>query len=144
MSEVTLTLPMPPSVNQLYTGKNRRIQPAYAAWINEAGWRVNEQRGKGNRLRLPKNTWYWTDIRLPENHLGDSDNRLKAMHDLLWKMDVTPDDKWLLGGTYMRCADVEPGTCVVTASAVEGPRMRRWEQIRLLAERMIIAEAAVT
>lgn len=140
---LTLTLPMPPSVNGLYArskaGVSKSVQ--YAAWLDEAGWRINEQR-KGQKW-LPKASWYWTDIRLPHSHLGDSDNRLKAVHDLLHQMGVTPDDKWLLGGTYMRCHEVEPGKIVVSARSYDTANLNQWEQIRALAERMLVADTVV-
>ncbi|MBF9050655.1 hypothetical protein GTA62_14625 [Roseobacter sp. HKCCD9010] len=137
MTEFTITLPMPPSVNQLYTGmgKNRRKHPNYSAWCNEAGWRMNEQKSAGAFGSLLPDVWYWTDVSLPENHLGDSDNRLKALHDLLHEMGATPDDKWLLGGTFMRCPDVVSGTCVVHAVSVPGGAKAQMDQLRFLAER---------
>ena len=120
MSQFLLTLPLPPSVNRLYTGigKNTRMTAKCRAWYDEAGWRINEARAQSQYKPLPAETWYWTDLRLPQNHLGDCDNRVKAVNDLLHKLGATPDDRWLLGGTYMRCADVDAGTCQVTARAV--------------------------
>ena len=134
---ITLTLPIPPSVNGLWVRTNGGVSKSvqYNAWLQEAGWRINEQR-KGQKW-LPGGVWYWTDIRLPHSHLGDSDNRIKAVHDLLHSMGVTPDDKWLLGGTYMRCHSVDPGTIVVSVKPVPGGQMNDWEQIRLIAEQMI-------
>lgn len=142
-SEATIIIPMPPSVNDLYTGygKGRRKNAKYVAWLTEAGWRINEARAAGRLTGIKKKSWYWTDIRLPQNHLGDSDNRLKTVHDLLHKNGITPDDKWLLGGTYMRCKDVEAGTCVVVATSVDTDDLSRWGQIKLIADQMVKAEA---
>lgn len=139
VGETRVILPIPPSVNNLYTGmgKARRKNGKYAAWSDEAGWRINEARSKGTCRNIKRGCWYWTDIRLPEHHAGDSDNRLKALHDLLHTMGVTPDDKWLLGGTYIRSSDVDSGTCVVSAVSVESANLSRWEQIRFIADRMI-------
>lgn len=146
MSEATITMPLPPSVNNLWIGMGhgRRKHPTYVAWLDEAGWRINQARAGGRCRNLPPDTWYWTDIRLPHTHLGDSDNRLKAVHDLLHGMGVTPDDKWLLGGTYMRCHDVEPGCCIVSARAVPDARMSQWEQIRFIADRMLQPRGVVS
>jgi hypothetical protein len=137
-AQFTLTLPMPPSVNGLYVGmgKARRRAPVYAAWYDEAGWRINEEKAAGRFKALTSKTWYWTDVRLPVNHIGDSDNRLKALHDLLHTMGATPDDKWLIGGTYMRCPDVVSGTCVVHARSVPGGPVEHMEQVRFIAERL--------
>lgn len=132
-----LTLPIPPTVNRLHisTANGKRRAPAYVAWREEAGWRINEARAKGLWKPLPEG-WYWTDIRLPHSHLGDSDNRIKALHDILHEMGVTPDDKWLLGGTYMRCPDVEPGTIEVQAIALSDPRMSPHDQVKHIAARI--------
>lgn len=132
----TLTLPMPPSVNALYvgTGQSKRKTPEHTSWRDEAGWRINEARARGEFRPLTADCWYWTDLRLPENHLGDSDNRLKALHDLLHGMGATPDDKWLLGGTFMRSPDVVSGTCVIHARSVPGGAPEVVEQARMLAE----------
>jgi hypothetical protein len=142
--EFTLTLPMPPSVNGLYIGmgKARRRAPKYAAWFDEAGWRLNEARASGRFTPLAPECWYWTDLRLPMNHIGDSDNRLKAMHDLLHEMGATPDDRWLIGGTYMRCPEVHSGTCVLHAMSVPGGPVEHVEQARFIATRLAGAETA--
>lgn len=140
MAEVRLILPMPPSVNALLTNSKhggRRKSPVYAAWLTEAGWRINAAKAAGELQTLAPKKWYWTDVRLPRNHLGDSDNRLKALHDILCDYGITPDDKWLLGGTYMRCDRVAPSTCEVAARTVSGASMNEWDEIKLLAERMI-------
>lgn len=139
MKSFTLTLPLPTSVNQLYIGKGKtkRLHPNAAGWKNEAGWRINEARAAGKYKPLPSNIWYWTDILLPRNHLGDSDNRLKVLHDLLHEMGATPDDKWLFGGTYMRSDDVISGTCRVTATALSQDMNKdTWRAIRWLADQM--------
>ena len=139
VTELTLTLPIPPSVNALHIGaaKGRRRSPAYIGWLNEAGWRIAEARGKHGPRNLPAERWYWTDIRLPHTHVGDTDNRLKALHDLLHEMGVTPDDKWLLGGTYMRCPQVEPGHVEVHARSLAGSRLTSIEQLRIMAEAVL-------
>mgnify|MGYP000185409193 CR=1 FL=1 len=52
-SSFSLTLPLPPSVNRLYTGQgvNKRLTPQHSAWRSEAGWRMNEARGIGGGVR---------------------------------------------------------------------------------------------
>ncbi|WP_422049898.1 hypothetical protein [Shimia sp.] len=133
-----VTLPLPPSVNSLYQCRGKAMQktPKCKAWFDEAGWRMNEARAGGRFKPLPPEVWYWTDVRLPENHLGDSDNRLKALHDLLHMMGATPDDRWLLGGTYMRCSDVVSGTCEVAAISVP-QGIKTWnEEVQLLARQI--------
>jgi len=130
---------MPPSVNNLHVGngKAKRRTPHYVSWIKEAGWRINEQRAKGAFRALKPDCWYWTDIRLPENHLGDTDNRKKALHDLLVEMPATPDDRWLLGGTYMRSADIASGTCEIAAVSLPGGVKQRSEELELIARRVL-------
>lgn len=121
----SVTLPMPPSANAIWRwngGQGVSKAPKYTAWINEAGWRMNEARAKGLWKPLAPDTWYWTDMLFSYAHKGDSDNRIKAIHDLLHSMGATPDDKWLMGGTYMRSHDLAPDMCQVTArSCPDGP-----------------------
>jgi hypothetical protein len=117
-------------------GKARRRTPKYAAWCDEAGWRINEARAAGRFKRLPADCWYWTDIQLPLNHIGDSDNRLKALHDLLHAMQVTPDDRWLYGGTYMRSACVASGECRVNLMSMGEEVSEAGDQVLLLAQRL--------
>ncbi len=145
-AKFTLCLPLPPSVNNLYVGRGKatRKTPKCAAWFDEAGWRMNESRAAGGYQPLTAGEWYWTDVLLPENHLGDSDNRLKALHDLLHQMGATPDDRWLLGGTYMRCPDVASGTCVVSAVSIPGGVKSHAEEVRVLAERIAASSHAPT
>jgi hypothetical protein len=140
-AEFTITIPMPPSVNGLYRGmgKNRRRTPKYAEWADEAGWRLNEARAKGEFRPLTAERWYWTDVALPANHIGDSDNRLKALHDLLHSMGATPDDRWLLGGTYMRSETVLPGTCRVHAMSIADAPEDAEREIQMIASRVIAA-----
>lgn len=141
IAEFTITIPMPPSVNGLYRGmgKNRRRTPKYAAWADEAGWRLNEARARGEFRPLTAERWYWTDVALPANHIGDSDNRLKALHDLLHGMGATPDDRWLLGGTYMRSETVLPGTCRVHAVSIGGAPEDAAREIQMITSRIVEA-----
>lgn len=103
---------------------------------------MNAARAAGDFSQLTPECWYWTDVRLPENHLGDSDNRLKALHDLLVEMQATPDDRWLLGGTYMRCTTVLSGTCEVAARSVPGGAPEMQDQARMIAEALCEPSAA--
>lgn len=140
MHEFTVTLPLPTSVNNLHTGNGDKFRrtSAYNAWRDEAGWRLNEARAKGLYSPLPEG-WYWTDVALPQNHLGDSDNRLKAVHDLLHSMGATPDDRWLLGGTYMRSPDVVSGTCRIHAVSLGECPGDALAEVRFLSARIIAA-----
>lgn len=135
MTAFQIEIPLPPSVNRLWQGhgKNKRRRPEYTQWINEAGWRINAAKAKGAFKALPDGAWYWTDVRFPLNHLGDSDNRLKALHDVLCEMQATPDDEWLLGGTYQRCASVPGGLCRVGAVSLGGDAAQASMKIQQIA-----------
>lgn len=92
MNEVTLTLPLPPSANNLFAnakkGHGRYITPAYKAWREEAGWSLQTQRP--GKIVGP----FDLHIVLPKMPKGsDASNRLKPLEDLLVAHGVTDDDQ---------------------------------------------------
>lgn len=114
-----LSLPMPTSVNMFYSPSFRK-KPAYRAWISEAGWSVCAQRASSGVFRIASG-WYCTHIQFPFSCSIDVDNGIKAVHDLLVNMQLTPDDKWLWGGSYARSYDVPDGMCdVLVCEHIEG------------------------
>lgn len=80
---ISFTLPVPPSTNQLYSGRRFKT-PTYKAWINEAGWEV-----KLRNIQPIKGPFHLT-IYLPGKM--DLDN-LKAIPDLLVSMGIIEDDR---------------------------------------------------
>lgn len=87
---VHLTLPYPPSANRLwrYVG-GRAIKSAdYRRWLEEAAWRVVEQ--KPQRLRGR----YCLSIHAcpPDHRRRDVDNLIKPLSDALAQAGVVADD----------------------------------------------------
>lgn len=93
---VTVVLPVPPSLNNLYptnrrTGK-RFPSSQYQRWRRAAMARLLEQ-WRELRPALPVTGARTIRIRLPQNTRGDVDNRAKAPLDFLAKNGVTNDDR---------------------------------------------------
>jgi len=106
MSEyASYRLPTPPSVNALWRprlahigGKTRAIikkRPAYAQWLQEAGWEIAAQRSKQRRLS-PGKPIRATYLIEPPKALRDLDNYLKAINDAAVKFGVIEDDSLIV------------------------------------------------
>jgi len=110
---VTLTLPIPPSVNGLYrnvAGRGRVKTRKYEAWCSAAGWELEIQRA--GQIKGP----YEAAITLPPVR-GDIDNRAKALLDLLVAHGVTGDDRLCRSLTVKRAGT--GSWCLVEVRAVE-------------------------
>jgi len=107
-----LTLPVPPSTNNLFVnvrGRGRRKSDEYRAWLHEAGLKLNLQRPQ------PVSGPVHVTIRIPDIARGDLDNRIKASLDLLVKHRLIEDDSMVAsihvsryGGAEMQ-VEVRPG-----------------------------------
>ena len=88
---VTLTLPLPPSVNGLWAnGKTRRFRTQiYDDWINEAGWQLKIQRPA--KLKGPVSINYEFEEPKTKRKM-DLANREKAATDLLVAHGVIEGD----------------------------------------------------
>lgn len=118
-----LTLPLPPSTNNLFatvwrkskkTGKRVPLRIAakkYAAWKDAAGWTLKTQ--ERWRLGGPVNV----AIYLPLKMAGDIDNRVKAILDLLVKFDWIDDDKNVRSLSVARSEAVSATDCRVYVEA---------------------------
>jgi hypothetical protein len=104
---VTLDLPLPTSVNELFVpaagrqkGKGRqRVKTAqYRAWLDAAGWAMKPQlqaQGAGVMPDIPTFGRHWALwVRLNIDHQGDVTNRIKALEDFLVAWNVTVGDQW--------------------------------------------------
>lgn len=112
MTAMTYRLPMPPSVNKLYSnvpGKGRVLTARYRTWRRAA---MNElltqprERIEGPvtlRLLLPR-----------AKRKGDASNRFKAVEDILVHMGLIDDDRFVESGSFA-WADVPE--CQVTVEA---------------------------
>lgn len=100
MTELTVDIPMPPSVNHMYANvKNygRVKTKEYKNWINEAQWMLVAQRNKGG-----KHTCLKGDVEVilrayrPANKRRDLDNILKPVMDLLTSTKTIEDDRQIV------------------------------------------------
>jgi Holliday junction resolvase RusA-like endonuclease len=87
---VIITLPLPPSVNGLFAGMQRRhLSPEYKAWRIEAGYELNLQRP---RKCLGKVALAFEVREPPTRRAEDLSNRLKACEDLLVSHGIIEGD----------------------------------------------------
>lgn len=92
---ISITVPVPPSVNQLYKNvpKIGRVKTKhYVNWMHEAGWKLKLQRpgrigGAVMMIVSVEHSW----------DRGDIDNRVKPLFDLLVRHNVIDDDSKVVG-----------------------------------------------
>lgn len=66
----------------------------FQAWETSAWWQVKQQAGK---FKLPDPSYWGTALFIPRCKTRvDCDNVAKAVHDMLKKTDVVPDDRFLV------------------------------------------------
>jgi Holliday junction resolvase RusA-like endonuclease len=87
---IVATLPMPPSVNQLYANVGRRRVKTKVArnWHRDASWRIALE-GRGRWIKGP----WRIHVVLPRSMRGDCDNRLKPILDAAVASGVVIDDR---------------------------------------------------
>lgn len=108
---VSLTLPMPPSVNGLWAnGKTRRYRTQnYEDWINEAGWKLKEQRPAKLKGQVTLSYIFAEPKGKRKMDLG---NREKAMTDLLVTHGIIEaDDHTIVRRINLAWGRVE-GVCI--------------------------------
>ena len=93
---LTFDLPMPPSVNAMFSnvaGRGRVKTKVYRAWIAEAGWMLVAQRNQqGPHRRIDDAVRVEVDAYRPASRRRDLDNILKALLDLLTHTQTIKDD----------------------------------------------------
>jgi crossover junction endodeoxyribonuclease RusA len=94
----TLTIPAPPSVNNLFSNsvRGRFKTPKYKAWLQEAGWRIREQMAADGCDRVPGRVVVMIGVERT-NLRADLDNQAKAVLDLLTAHHVIDDDRFVTG-----------------------------------------------
>lgn len=88
---VRILLPVPVSVNAIYSprkGGGLRLSDAYSTWIQDAGWRLIQQRPGRIAGR------YHLTVRIPDECGADLDNLIKATSDLLQLHGVVRNDRF--------------------------------------------------
>lgn len=111
-SEFELTLPLPPSTNNLFKTVQhggRAKAGSYRDWIKTAGWNIEQLQIAPLRGR------YELTIMLPAAMRGDISNRIKAVEDLLVAHRLTDDDSRCDAVIARRHERIAPKTCVVVA-----------------------------
>lgn len=111
----TVTLPLPPSTNNLYVnvGKGRKPSKEYAAWTKQAILETYAQVPAASRVEgIPSIV-----IQVPAAMPGDIDNRIKAILDCLVKARRIDDDKYIWSITITRCNLLHDGARVTVESA---------------------------
>ena len=116
---IRLTLPIPPSVNELYLnnagrGRHRRVAPVYTDWR----WRALIALKAQIVEPIESGKWRMT-LRLPRAMRGDCSNRIKAVEDFLVANKITPDDRHNDHPEAFRDDAVPAGQCVVEVSSLD-------------------------
>ena len=115
---ISLTLPLPPSVNGLYANvpKAGRVKTArYKAWLAEAGWEVKRQILTPPMILGPVRVC----IRVSgSGKRGDLDGRIKAVLDLLTVQRIWRDDRQV-EELHTRFADIEGAEVTIEELPVE-------------------------
>jgi Holliday junction resolvase RusA-like endonuclease len=92
MTSVTITIPLPPSVNKAWSnvpGKGRVKTNDYKRWETEAGWLARSQYVGKPPITGAVHVAIW--LHRPRGRC-DIDNRIKPILDLLVKAGVLADD----------------------------------------------------
>lgn len=115
LSGFTVTLPLPPSTNNLFItrGKRRVRSPEYEEWLTFARHALRSQGPD------PVVGRYAFLIALPALVAGDCSNRIKAPEDLLVKEGLTPDDRHADVVVAHRCKSVSGVACIVTVVPIQ-------------------------
>ncbi|WP_162651573.1 RusA family crossover junction endodeoxyribonuclease [Lentilitoribacter sp. Alg239-R112] len=111
-----IELPMPPSVNVMYSNarKSRIKSPAYRTWLQEAGLLLNTQHPKP----ISGAVEVYIVLVAQSKHRQDADNRVKAVLDLLTTHKIIEDDSSdYVKDLRVRWMDSGPA-CVVTISSI--------------------------
>lgn len=121
MGFVSYQLSTPPSVNKLWKprvtkqgGRTKAIitkRPAYAIWLETAGWEIASQR-QGNRPMKDGHRCKATYLIERPKRSRDLDNYLKALNDALVRFGVIKDDS-LIEHIEARFADNVKGVIIM-------------------------------
>lgn len=93
LTPYSFSIPVPPSTNHLFAGvgKKRIKTKKYKAWLNTAGWKIQEQ----SPHCVPGDVAITLHIKRP-NDFADIDNRLKSSLDLFVNMGLIEDDRFVV------------------------------------------------
>ena len=94
MTSVTLTIPLPPSLNNIFFNRphgGRSKTTEYKNWVELASWEIRKQRPK----MIEGDAAIHLTIERP-NAQSDLDNRIKAVLDALQKAGVLKNDRQIV------------------------------------------------
>lgn len=116
---VFLSIPVPPSVNELFKNKasgGRAKNSRYVNWLGHASWVLRTQ--NPHKITGPTIIVATVERNRPR---GDIDNRTKAVLDLLVEQDVIEDDSLVeaVAWSWTRGGDDLCHVCVLPAQMVE-------------------------
>jgi crossover junction endodeoxyribonuclease RusA len=116
---IVLTLPFPPSTNNLFrnAGKRRIKTDRYTRWITEAGWWLSFH----NVPRLSGPYALALTLHPPTRAARDLDNFVKAVSDLLVAHEVIDGDH-LARRIVLEWSDIppaKPGSVTITLEAAQ-------------------------
>lgn len=117
---LSITLPLPPSTNRIWRVARGRIHRSteYLDWIETATRIIRDDGIEPNAV----SGRYWLSLAIPFGDRADADNRLKATSDLLVKLKLVPDDRYMDVAYVMRFQSIASGLCRVRAAAISEPR----------------------
>lgn len=102
MTEITVDLPMPPSVNRLWTRTRRGMgmvkSKQYVAWIKEADGEYMAAKEPGIVPRISGE--FEVTIFLQRGYRGDGDNRIKALLDWAQSREIISNDINCVAGNW--------------------------------------------
>jgi crossover junction endodeoxyribonuclease RusA len=112
-SELTVALPMPPSVNALYANVGRRRVKTKAArnWHRSASWAIKLE-ARGRRI---EGSWV-IGVVLPRSMKGDADNRLKPILDAAVASGIVCDDRHCVAVSVERSGDTSEAIITLRAA----------------------------
>lgn len=112
---MTIVLPIPPALNNMYVninGRGRARSAEYNAWMKEADGCLMQQKKARPKVNASAD-WYHARLLFPATMKGDVDGRGKAVLDFLVKRAITPDDARCWAVLLSRSFDVEEHFCHV-------------------------------
>ncbi len=111
---VTVTLPVPPSVNHAFYNayrQGRKKTKAYREWRTEAGWEINIQ--KPGKVLGAVAIDYLVSPVFHVKRKRDLDNFLKPLSDALVDLDLIEDDSLIVDLRIRWDQKIEQGKVVV-------------------------------
>lgn len=118
---LTVTLPLPPSVNSLFAnvaGRGRIRTTAYKSWAHSAHYSIIAQAPQSRLVAPPYSVDIVIDTKTRRRF--DLDNRLKAVFDILVTAGVMSDDADVVTLCAARYTMCEKDQCIVTVSTYGG------------------------